>query len=230
MGKSNDFTYPQNFINLSKDLHKSYYKPEPESIIDDQIVVIPNFFSKNLCQELITSFEKSIHLETTPLIKLKNYALRQNDRYSSIDYSASTALWNYLKEFILEKGDEYDFDTKALKTNFASSIGLNPNLRVYRYKPGHHFGKHFDEAVDCTLDGKIKGITGWTLLIYLTGGDEFTGGGTIFYDKKPTNIHPTKGMALLHKHGDDCLLHEGELVKKGVKWVIRSDVVFPSKR
>ena len=32
------------------------------------------------------------------------------------------------------------------------------------------------------------------------------------------------GMALLHKHGQDCLLHEGMKVTKGEKWVIRSDL------
>ena len=29
------------------------------------------------------------------------------------------------------------------------------------------------------------------------------------------NIHPNKGMALLHKHGDDCLKHEAEMVANG---------------
>ncbi len=32
------------------------------------------------------------------------------------------------------------------------------------------------------------------------------------------------GMALLHKHGQDCLLHEGREVMAGEKWVIRSDL------
>lgn len=32
------------------------------------------------------------------------------------------------------------------------------------------------------------------------------------------------GMALLHKHGQDCLLHEGREVTQGAKWVIRSDL------
>lgn len=32
------------------------------------------------------------------------------------------------------------------------------------------------------------------------------------------------GMALLHKHGQDCLLHEGRAVIQGEKWVIRSDL------
>lgn len=33
------------------------------------------------------------------------------------------------------------------------------------------------------------------------------------------------GLALLHKHGADCMLHEGREVLQGEKWVIRSDLV-----
>jgi hypothetical protein len=31
-------------------------------------------------------------------------------------------------------------------------------------------------------------------------------------------------MALLHRHGKDCLLHEGREVTAGEKWIIRSDL------
>ncbi len=41
---------------------------------------------------------------------------------------------------------------------------------------------------------------------------------------KPVAVELEVGMALLHKHGQDCLLHEGREVKEGVKWVIRSDL------
>ncbi len=37
-------------------------------------------------------------------------------------------------------------------------------------------------------------------------------------------VHPEAGLALLHKHGRDCLLHEGRVVDDGEKWVIRSDL------
>jgi hypothetical protein len=39
-------------------------------------------------------------------------------------------------------------------------------------------------------------------------------------------VAPIEGMALLHIHGDKCLLHEARNVTKGVKYVFRSDVVF----
>lgn len=41
-----------------------------------------------------------------------------------------------------------------------------------------------------------------------------------------SQVAPTEGTALLHLHGDKCLLHEARNVTKGVKYVFRSDVVF----
>lgn len=32
-------------------------------------------------------------------------------------------------------------------------------------------------------------------------------------------------MALLHRHGDRCMVHEGRVVTGGEKWVVRSDLV-----
>lgn len=82
--------------------------------------------------------------------------------------------------------------------------------------------------------------TTWTLLIYLTGPETgCVGGETIFYPElgsakqysgrsaegtQPISVGLEVGMALLHKHGQDCLLHEGAEVKEGEKWVIRSDL------
>ena len=31
-------------------------------------------------------------------------------------------------------------------------------------------------------------------------------------------------MLLLHKHGNDCMLHEGREVTAGEKWIIRTDL------
>ncbi|KAL6721327.1 hypothetical protein ACLMJK_000430 [Lecanora helva] len=82
--------------------------------------------------------------------------------------------------------------------------------------------------------------TTWTLLIYLTGPSTgCVGGETVFYPDlgtaktfsgksndgtKPLAVELEVGLALLHKHGLDCLLHEGREVTKGEKWVIRTDL------
>lgn len=40
------------------------------------------------------------------------------------------------------------------------------------------------------------------------------------------SVVPRPGLALLHLHGDDCLEHEGAEVLAGVKYVLRSDVLY----
>ncbi|KAG8770188.1 hypothetical protein FRC19_003636 [Serendipita sp. 401] len=76
----------------------------------------------------------------------------------------------------------------------------------------------------------------WTILIYLTGQEDgITGGETVFYmdegigkNRTRREIVPplTRGTALLHRHGKECLLHEGRLVERGTKYVLRSDLLF----
>ncbi|OMJ19835.1 hypothetical protein AYI69_g6453 [Smittium culicis] len=55
------------------------------------------------------------------------------------------------------------------------------------------------------------------------------GGETVFYSSKPfyqLSVKPKGGMLLLHKHGADCLIHEGRKVTQGIKYVLRSDVLY----
>lgn len=37
---------------------------------------------------------------------------------------------------------------------------------------------------------------------------------------------PQAGLTLLHRHAPECLEHEGAVVKSGIKYVLRSDIVF----
>jgi len=76
--------------------------------------------------------------------------------------------------------------------------------------------------------------TTWTLLLYLTSpATGCEGGETVFYPDPPRKREAAPppviaglevGMALLHRHGKDCMLHEGREVTEGEKWVIRSDL------
>ncbi|OUM53068.1 hypothetical protein BVG19_g2317 [[Candida] boidinii] len=244
------FEFPKSLNNLYLENLPIYNLPSYEYTVKDQIITINRFFSREICNELINKILKDeiIRFETTPLIKSKDYAARVNDRISLTDYNTSSNLWKYLQKILVEQDHSDDIylasDETALnnengnvensvdwiKESFKSAKDLNPQLRLYRYQKGHYFGKHYDESVSVVLKDGKRGRTKWTLLIYLTGDDEFEGGGTIFYEmnnhKKFKNVHPSKGMALLHKHGNDCLLHEAEIVKSGEKWVLRSDVVF----
>ncbi|KAG0278811.1 hypothetical protein BGZ96_002240 [Linnemannia gamsii] len=39
-------------------------------------------------------------------------------------------------------------------------------------------------------------------------------------------VKPERGLLLVHKHGDECMLHEALIVQRGYKYVLRTDVVY----
>ncbi|KAF9580948.1 hypothetical protein BGW38_002208 [Lunasporangiospora selenospora] len=39
-------------------------------------------------------------------------------------------------------------------------------------------------------------------------------------------VKPDRGLLLVHKHGDECMLHEALTVQQGFKFVLRTDVVY----
>lgn len=93
-------------------------------------------------------------------------------------------------------------------------VGLPRSLRFYRYEPGQHFKMHKDGP------WREDGLTSeWTLLIYLN--DNFEGGRTLFRDG--VTIVPQTGSALLFIHRT---WHEGEQVSMGIKYALRSDVLY----
>ncbi|KAI7817036.1 hypothetical protein BC939DRAFT_467203 [Gamsiella multidivaricata] len=39
-------------------------------------------------------------------------------------------------------------------------------------------------------------------------------------------VKPDRGLLLVHKHGDQCMLHEALMVNRGYKYILRTDVVY----
>lgn len=97
-------------------------------------------------------------------------------------------------------------------------VGANERFRCYRYQVGHRFAPHFDGAF--IRDDRETSLL--TFMVYLNDGYE--GGTTNFYSfSKDIIATPQRGRALLFQHH---LLHEGAEVTKGVKYVLRSDVMY----
>ena len=95
-------------------------------------------------------------------------------------------------------------------------VGGNPRLRVYRYVPGEHHSAHWDTVVELP-DNVSSRIT---LVFYLNDG--FAGGDTEFPELKK-RVVPQRGRALLFQHR---VLHTALPVTDGVKYVLRTDVLF----
>ncbi|WOL05713.1 hypothetical protein Cni_G14442 [Canna indica] len=187
------------------------------------LFTIANFFTSTESKAFIQAAESIGFAHQGSLGPAKGEAYRDNDRISVTD--------PLLAEIIWQSGLKRIFDDIKLQGKVA--IGLNPNIRIYRYSVGQRFGRHIDESVD------IGGgqTTQYTLLIYLTGKHSkndtslhsLVGGETVFYDHGRgivAEVAPVEGMALLHIHGNKCMLHEARVVIKNVKYVLRSDVIY----
>eukprot|EP00658_Telonema_sp_P-2_P052410 TRINITY_DN40605_c0_g1_i2.p1 TRINITY_DN40605_c0_g1~~TRINITY_DN40605_c0_g1_i2.p1 ORF type:complete len:127 (-),score=22.94 TRINITY_DN40605_c0_g1_i2:30-410(-) len=114
---------------------------------------------------------------------------------------------------------------EELEVEGRRAVRLSRHIRFYAYDPGHMFGPHYDDYN--TVDGAR---TEFTVLVYLTGPQQgLKGGGTSFYSEHGEELltfEPEAGTALLHQHGQACLLHEARPVEAGTKWVLRSDLIF----
>ena len=95
-------------------------------------------------------------------------------------------------------------------------VGVNERFRCYRYEPGQRFAPHYDGAF-CRSRSERSELT---FMVYLNDG--FAGGDTAFLDFDVAVV-PRAGTALLFQH---LLLHEGSAVESGVKYVLRSDVMY----
>lgn len=137
---------------------------------------------------MIKSFETKLSLETTPIIKSKEYAVRFNDRTSMTDLISADILWKYLEQILLNNPYE-DEELGEINEIFKESVGLNPQLRVYRYKKviiliNIMMILLFVQYLQVEKNGRTK----WTLLIYLTGDEEFKGVEQYFI-LKFVNVH-----------------------------------------
>ena len=107
-------------------------------------------------------------------------------------------------------------DAKGARWRLA---GLNPYLRVLRYRPGDFFLGHPDGCFSPSANRRSF----MTVLLYLNEG--YQGGFTTIYDSagRALPVAPRTGMALVHHHR---VWHEVPMLREGVKHVIRTDVMY----
>lgn len=102
-------------------------------------------------------------------------------------------------------------------------VGLNERFRFYRCRPGQRFAVHRDDSFRRSADE----MSWMSLLVYLN--DDFDDGNTIFYpkDQAPMVVRPERGMALVFMHDR---AHQGALVTRGSKYVMRTDIMYRRER
>ncbi|KAJ8602854.1 hypothetical protein MRB53_042346 [Persea americana] len=186
--------------------------------LSDQILTISKLWASALCKRYV-EFLSSLPLTTTPGKPKKGEAVRVNDRFQADDAVFAERLWNetalcHLVQHTTIGGQELDDQQR-------SDLWGDDESNNVMFKSSD--------------TQSIPARTTWTLLLYLTAPSTgCIGGETVFYPEaankreaapQPIVTELEVGMALLHRHGSECLLHEGREVKSGEKWLIRSDLV-----
>lgn len=175
-------------------------------VITDEIFELEQFLSIRECDEYLTRFASEDFEEAKVNIdgeQVMFKGIRNNDRILFLDDSLASELWLRVKEFIPNK-----------LANYRAS-GLNEMFRVYKYSKGQRFKMHMDGSYVKNENEKSF----YSFLIYLN--DNFQGGETEF--RNIGKIQPKKGNALLFKHKNR---HEGKEVVSGVKYVLRTDIMY----
>lgn len=106
-----------------------------ETLLPNQIVTISNLWTSTLCAKYV-AFLRSLPLTTTPGVPKKGDAVRVNDRFQIDDAGFAQRLWS-------ETGlSEVVGSVEDTKLWGGEVLGLNPNIRIYRYSKGQFFDQH----------------------------------------------------------------------------------------
>jgi len=176
------------------------------------VFILENVFNDEECKKLIELSEQAGY--TTALIHNGDEArpapgYRDGDRVIIDDKEFVNALQSRIQAYLPQK-----FENRCL-------VEINERLRFLRYSPGGQFKPHTDGSY-VRPDNTARTLI--TLQIYLN--EAFVGGETTFLDWDAdvrVPVIPKTGMILVFEHD---LYHEGSLVRSGLKYTIRTDVLY----
>jgi len=179
--------------------------------------LIPDFLTGAECQALIVASEGSGYASAA-----SDYppSYRNNDRHVTDSSDLAASLTERIKEHA-----PASLAADGMQWQYA---GMNERFRFCRYRAGQRFAIHQD-GVHFRHAGCRSHLT---VLVYLTDGAAFAGGDTVFYAHGPGadggpeelgRLRPRAGSLLLFDH---AIWHAGAEVDRGIKHVLRSDVLY----
>jgi prolyl 4-hydroxylase len=105
---------------------------------------------------------------------------------------------------------------------------INARFRFHRYEPGQQFHTHYDSACAHVRNGaQLRSFL--SLVFYLN--DDYDGGHTTFFksrDSEGTAVLAERGSCLIfaHQGSPQNALHGGSPVKRGCKFILRTDAMY----
>ncbi|MDR3715129.1 MAG: 2OG-Fe(II) oxygenase [Puia sp.] len=176
-----------------------------QTVLGDGISTIEGFLTQEECKFFIEKSERigyepaTVETEKGPV---RIETVRNNNRIIFSDPDLAISLWEKARSF------------SPKKIGNSTAIELNEMFRFYKYEPGQQFRKHKDQSY-IRNDSEASY---YTILIYLN--DDYSGGETAFNE---ITVNPRTGTALIFRHD---LEHRGSEVTSGVKYILRTDIMF----
>ena len=173
--------------------------------ITDYIFTVSEFFTRDECDAFIRQAE-SLGFGEAPINTSQGAVMakdiRNNSRVLLDDPALALEVW----------ARTIPFSPPRIRNDVP--IGVNERFRFYRYDEQQRFHWHRDGCFERANGQRSR----YTLMIYLN--EDFEGGETRF---EHDVIKPQTGTALFFLHP---LLHEGAVVMRGTKYVLRTDVMY----
>ena len=218
----------------------------------DYIIAVHNLLSPFECAQLVAAVDAVPLNEASrsDLQPRKNEAFLNRESLAFSDASLSDRLFSRLRSFIplvdgraaarlqepmryylYRKGHRFGqhVDVSRCEKDEATGEELVSEYTLLIYLNGERGGGGGGDCDDDDDDGDGDGGAG------NEEGSEsnplLQGGETVFHASARRvlcSVPPRQGTALLHAHGRRCLMHEGCEVTKGLKYVLRTDVMFKS--
>ena len=184
-----------------------------------RLLLLENLFSPAECARLIEAAE-SIGFGRTDYPK----TYRGNLRLITTDPMLTEAVWQRLREqlpaVLTVDGETWH------------AVGLNECWRLAKYFPGDRFEAHCDACYDRSDTERSM----FTVNVYMN--DVAHGGATRFYsgtredtETPVLSVQPEAGLAVIFRQPpEEQLLHDGEELAGGTKYLFRSDVMYRQVR
>lgn len=180
--------------------------------------IIKNFLTPKECSEFI---EKAVKIGFDLASHDYPPSYRNNERIIMDDEELAEKMTKKLKP-MLDSLNLVEFEKDGLECELKS---VNSRFRLCRYQEGQEFRIHQDGV---HYKSKfVKSIL--TFMIYLN--EEFDNGHTIFFKSGPSSNPPEEMGKYKPQCGDLIvfdheLWHSGEIVNNGIKYVMRSDIIY----
>jgi hypothetical protein len=233
-------------VNWSKMLGSDF---DPDQVTVRQVSagvpawVLDGVLSSAECARLVQACEWTDGLGSTPYDK----TYRGNTRMQTVDPALATLLWGRVQKFCPATYDTTENVPRRTGLGFENvakhwtAVGLNERWRWAKYWPSDRFSAHTDaffQRRDCDERSFL------TVNLYLNGHatdgshklPTFGGGTTRFFlsgkaDFATHHVVPKAGRLLLFQQPPHArLLHDGDVVEGGVKYLLRSDVMYRAER